>query len=383
MPGVQWLARFRSGTRRSWRPRTALLMKELQLHHVQFIMAGVLVLLHLGAITIRKFGTFELNSSLKAVLEAFWVLWLLIPLLIGCAAVAEERKMGTLEGQLCLPAKRHIQFALKFSVVTILSIVFGSAVPMLLEGSRILPLHDLHFAWFLVAISTGIASVAFYASTLARNTMQALAPAVLGIFLTTYLLTFAYLPEQLEFIRIPLWRGPLIYFIGVPVMAAVLVALAYSNYKQVFPGWKVWRKNLLILAAALALAITSTAAIYHRPWELLATMEPPHGAAQLAANQTRLRANGTDTMVFLPDGRVWFNGKFLDGTNWADVVIGAADIVGIQRDASLWVSEKTSPSPRTPGETIIMPDLTKLVRMGNENNWKSAHVWYDGQSLFC
>ena len=34
--------------------------------------------------------------------------YVVMPLLVGSAAVAEERKIGTLESQLCLPANRHM-----------------------------------------------------------------------------------------------------------------------------------------------------------------------------------------------------------------------------------------------------------------------------------
>ena len=51
----------------------------------------------------------------------------MMPLLIGCEAVAEERRLGTLEGQLCLPVKRRTQFAVKVVVVVALSILASSA----------------------------------------------------------------------------------------------------------------------------------------------------------------------------------------------------------------------------------------------------------------
>ena len=204
MPEMRGLARFKIGlgARRDWRPRAALLSKEFQLHQSQFLMAGVLVLLHLGVIATRKFGDFKGYPDLKDVLEHFWILWFVMPFLVGCAAVAEERKLGTLEGQLCLPAKRRTQFGLKLFVVLILSVVLGTIMPVLLEGSRILPAYKLdipgglmsgNFAvtsvwgqfalnilatiWSslplltFVAISLGMAAMAFYASTLTRNTL--------------------------------------------------------------------------------------------------------------------------------------------------------------------------------------------------------------------
>ncbi len=79
-----------------------------------------------------------------------------------------------------------------------------------------------------------------------RNTLQALAPAVLMIIALVYLARSAYLPEQ--FVRFPLWRGLLIYIITGPSLLGTLVALACRNYKQLSPGWAVWRKNLAALA---------------------------------------------------------------------------------------------------------------------------------------
>jgi len=161
MPEMRGLARFKIGlgARRDLRPRVALLAKEFQLHQSQFLMAGVLLLLHLGVLATRKFGHLPKNSSLEFVLEQFWCLWLVMPFLVGCAAVAEERKLGTLEGQLCLPAKRRTQFGLKLFVVLVLSVLMGTIMPVLLEGSRILPEFNLDFPRALMAGNFVVSSV--------------------------------------------------------------------------------------------------------------------------------------------------------------------------------------------------------------------------------
>jgi len=432
MSGLAWL-KLHSGVRRMWRPRAALFIKEIQLHQSQFVIAGVLALLHLGAIATRKFGNFNGYPDLKFVLEHFWWLWAVMPFLVGCAAVAEERKLGTLEGQLCLPVKRRTQFSMKLFVALSLSVVLGTIMPLLLEGGKILP--DIHFnvgqilagasqhgyfipttagiIWLtllnilasfspflpffcLVVISAGIASISFYASTLTRNTLQTLAPAVLGILAAWLLLLVAAVPE--EIFKYPLWHGWLIYLIGVPTLLAVLATLAYWNYQRALVGWNVWRRNLFTMLISLALVITATTAIYQRAWELLTPLEPPHGAARLL-NSTKMRADSGDFAVFLPDGRVWLNryssyqpnpfletsakvtqdsffggGRFLDGTNWTDVADVGMEIVGIQRDGSLWVSEK--PKRRMVvhwglGEKPA-PVSTKLVRFGNDHDWKNV-----------
>jgi ABC-type Na+ efflux pump permease subunit len=141
LPSVRGLAGLfrRRGDRRQWRPRAALWMKELQLHQSQFVLAAALALLHVAVIATRKFGGgFKNTPALAFLLEQFWVLWLAMPLLVGCTAVAEERKLGTLEAQLCMPLRRRMQFFVKFVSALLLSVLLGAAMPVLFEGNNIL-----------------------------------------------------------------------------------------------------------------------------------------------------------------------------------------------------------------------------------------------------
>jgi ABC-type transport system involved in multi-copper enzyme maturation permease subunit len=424
--GLAWL-KIGWGARRGARPRAALLVKELQLHQAQLVVAGALVLLHLAVIALRKFGgEFTKQFTVEFILTAFWTLWLVMPLLVGCAAVAEERKLGTLEGQLCLPLKRRRQFVIKLGVVLLLSLVLGVAMPLLLEGSRIL--RDLHFdtergmpflfgyvgrsltfsllletlvsQWLpliiLCVIATSIGALSFYTSTLMRNPLQALGPAVLAIIVTVMVLVGSYQPET--FLNYPLWRGWLIYLVGVPVLTLTLAGLAYWNFKRVLVGWPVWRRNILVFLASLAFVIVTTSAVYHRAWEFLTPLEPPHGAPRLSPAQgVTLRNDGGNVVVQLPDGRVWTDlfafadsvpwrltgnwkvierspgGQYFGGTNWASVAVDFADFAGVKKDGSLWASAEPvdrrmfrQQASQTSGGPI------KLERLGNDNDWKSV-----------
>jgi ABC-type transport system involved in multi-copper enzyme maturation permease subunit len=447
MPEMRRLAwmKISSGARRFWRPRPALLLKEFQLHQSQFVLAGALALLHLGVLAEGKFGHVKKNSSTEFIIQIFWGLWLIMPMLVGAAAVAEERKMGTLEGQLCLPVKRRTQFATKFLVVLLLSALFGVLMPLLLEGTRILP--DIHlqlakvfadfqgaygwqwqlstaqiFFWdcakqinqclpllTLAGMATAIGAISFYASTFARNTLQTLGPAVLCILVTGFVLVGAYLPEHV--VNYPLWRGWLVYFIGVPLMTFMLIRLAFWNYKQVVVGWRVIRRNLFMLAAALMLVTVVTTAIYHRVWEKLTPLEPTHGAAQFTlSNPPTLHEQWNTSTVRLPDGRLWtddytfnyaFNtsppnplawvlgniklmplngGHFLEGSNWVSVTHAAQqEQAGIRADGTLWVSENPARRERLANGGWKMTKAGDLVRFGSEANWSSL-AW-NGLSL--
>ena len=427
--------------RRIWRPHAALWWKEIQLHQSQFIFAGVLLLLHLGVLAARTFGNFRKNSSTEFILEIFWGLWLVLPLLTGAAAVSEERKLGTQTWQLCLPVRRRTQFAVKFRVALLLSVLFGAVMPVLLEGQRILPnLHLLPggmtinhlllaqastatcFFWscmemlnllspvlLLAGMALAIGAIAFYTSTLSRNTLQALAPSVLGIILFTFLLFNAQSPELLfraydgKYL-FHLWHGPLIYFTGLPSFFLALTLLAYWNSQQPAPGLASGRRNILVFTGALLAIIIVTSATYHRAWEKLTPFEPVHGAARLSrTSPPALKNDFSSLIVRLPDGRIWSNdygfsfnvanplafllanarmeclgrNTFYAGSNWVTLRRNwRGELVGLKSDGTLWVSAKPQSFRwEWVGGRDAFYKPGDLVRFGSETNW-SSQVWH-------
>jgi ABC-type transport system involved in multi-copper enzyme maturation permease subunit/alpha-tubulin suppressor-like RCC1 family protein len=419
-----WLTK--SAALRVLRPRAALWRKEFQLHQSQFIMAFALLLLHIAALVARHFVDNRKSPDIYFVLEIFWGLWLVMPVLVGCAAVAEERKLGTLEGQLCLPVKRRTQFAIKFFVALFLSVLLGVAMPLLLEEARILP--NAHFGFgglqpgwqsqmstaqlffwnclgllngilpllALAGIAAAFGVISFCISSLMRNTLQTLAPAVLGILLAFFGLMV--IVQTQEFDLDFLWRGPLPFFIVGPVMLVALLALAFWNFQQVRTGWKMWRRNFFVFAMALAFAVTATSAIYHRAWEKLTPFEPPHGAAKLSrSNTASLNVQWYEISIRLPDGKIWLanfipgpnaynplalllgnikvavdDGGLINGSNWTSVLRSGGGLVGIKNDGSLWVSKKPWRERLQDGKWKINEDeMHQLVPFGNETNWSS------------
>jgi hypothetical protein len=297
IPEWRGLARFRFGpsTRRRWNPRAALQAKEFRLHQSQMVIAGVLTLLHIVVLIIRKCVSLPETSSLGFTLRTFWGLWLVMPLLVGCAAAAEERKLGTLAGQLCLPARWRTQFMAKAGVVLLLSVLLGAVMPLLLEGARVLPGVHLfagnpHFEaggmpWMtgwpvyllygvetinqlcpflaLAGITAAIGLISFYASTLSRNTLQALGFSVFGLLLAGFGVVSAgsLVGDDLQpYLYLP-GSGGLGDIIGVPALAVVLLVLAASNCKCLtFGPWQKL-KNLLVILAVMWLVPLVTSAI--------------------------------------------------------------------------------------------------------------------------
>lgn len=418
----------RRSDRRHWRPNVALWTKDFQLHQPQFLLAGLLALLHLTVIGVRNFGgDFKSSPALEFVLQNFWVLWYAMPLLVGAAAVAEERRLGTMEAQLCLPARRRTQFAIKFISMLLLSLGLGIGMPLLLEGTRILPDYDALFTsnpnsfgittatgshisfellvtvartllpWLtLVGIAIAVTLASFYASTLARSSMQALAPALFSLVIAQILWLAA--SEVELFVHYPLWDGPLVYLVGIPVMVLVLGGLMYWNFKRVPVGWPVWRRNALLWVAALGGITMLTTATYHRVWERFMTLEPPHGPARLDRSRPFvIGVNSYRVTIPVLDGRIWSSwltmtvpdvttmlsgdwkvseirgsNGFLDGTNWMTVIRSYRDTIGIQKDGSLWVSGQREVVP-TPGSPAPPPNPV-MIRLGHDSDWRAVAV---------
>jgi hypothetical protein len=388
------------------KPIAALFWKELQLHQLTLACAGALLTLHFISIFMRMAKHKSFTATVA--LESFWCLWLIMPVIVGCTVVAEERKLGVAEGQLCLPVSSRVQFTIKFLLAVVLGTLLGGVLPCLIEGCAIALGAPKIFngdavPWLglsIVASSLGLATVAFFASTLARNFLQALATAVVAIVGCAAFIVFITIPQT--FFGITLWRYFLADIIGVPTMMIVLVWLAYRNFKEFHESRRLWRRNLVGLTTALAFIVVASAALYNRIWEIFTPLEPPHGTARLAlSNPPRMRCHSDANLtILLPDGRVWLDEiqldeiqydemwnpgypswrlalsrlvhplpgslgphQFIGGSNWVDVTARWWAIMGIRSDGSLWIAEKTNMA------AWLSP---KLARVGDETNWRAV-----------
>jgi hypothetical protein len=392
------------------KPIAALFWKELQLHQIALAGAGALLVLHIVIIFMRFMPMARHKPfTVGVALEGFWCLWLVMSVIVGCTAVGEERKLGVTDGQLCLPVSSRVQFTIKFLVAMVLGVLLGGVLPCLIEGCGIAlgapnTMFEGSFSLsYLSVISCplGLAAVAFFASTLARNFLQALAIAVVAIVGCVAFIAFCLTPQTV--FGVTLWRYYLADIIGVPTMMIVLLWLAYRNFKEFHESRRLWRRNLLGLATALVFVVVASAALYNRIWEPFTPLEPMHGAPRLAlSNPPHMRGNPDGNLtVLLPDGRVWLDKlretetefsfappswrhalawllhplpgslgphQFIGGSNWVDVTASWCAIIGIRSDGSLWVAEKTNKA------AWMSPNL---ARFGDETNWQAVaqHGW--------
>jgi hypothetical protein len=424
-----------TSTVRRRRPIAALFRKEFQLHSISLFCACVLLALHIGVFFLRIYYANSHRNSLAAVIsEFFWTLWLAMPLVIGCTAVAEERKLGMADGQFCLPVSRRFQFAIKLIPTLIFGTLLGGVMPLLLEtvaahfGARseffqpdsyyLNGLFGSDFVWFqisTVALAAGISVAAFFASTLARNFLQALGLAIATILSCVLFVLFVVnFGNQPVFLGMTLWQPILSILIAIPLIPAILLWLANLNFKNFHENWRLWRRNLLGVLGAYGFILVISAALYNRVWEVFEPVEPPRGMQKISlANPPNLHSSNArgDLLVQLPDGRVWFNSlvssilesppnpwtqswwtlvrplpksagpqQFIAGSNWVSItarkvdfwdqpggvpvhVVGYLDTVGIQPDGSLWISSEAKP---------VIWTGARMIRFGDETNWQQV-----------
>lgn len=107
----------------------ALIFKEFRTHQLSLVVALTLTVIYIGFLITVKRGSWY-GSIASDTLGVLRTIWLLVPLTIGVAAIAEERALGIGEWHATLPISRRRQWGVKLSVVLILSFVLGSLLPL-------------------------------------------------------------------------------------------------------------------------------------------------------------------------------------------------------------------------------------------------------------
>ena len=259
LPGVaKWLPWARpTVARKKSHAFLALIAKELQFQQINFGLAGLLLLLQIAVLIAQRFVRSGEHNMLQIMLEGFWGIWIIMPLLVSSSAVAEERKLGMMETQCCLPVSRAWQFGLKAMTTLICGTILGALVPVVLALCQYFKPGqiDLNFiaGWSLA--SACLALVAFYASTLTNQLLQAFGLAIGMIFAGSFLgslLTGSFGSGSGEFslLGFNLWRGPLVLITGAGVMLFAAIIFSWRRLR-----W-MWL-SLLILAVLSALWLKS------------------------------------------------------------------------------------------------------------------------------
>ncbi len=381
-------------TSRSGNWASALVLKEIHVHQVNICIAGILLVFQLsclGALEIYPHFSQDASFALKSV----WVIWFLMPLLIGSSAIAEERRLGISETQLCLPASRTAQWFAKLSVGLLLSLLFGGLVPFAVinigGADSSLQVPAAVFVVYPIAMSL----VSLYALSLVRSTLLAIGAAMaiaailwaacagivtwnFGRFFLNY-----YDTDQITGLLV------IILFVGLPVLLVVLAWLTFWNFRWLHESSELWRRNTISVFVTILSVGIFTNALYFRAWEIVTPVEPAPGPARLE-NAVNLKFGSHNAVLaILPDGRMWSDmvtyddvsnlwwqttvlvpqnnaSRFIGGSNWVDVAVDHLQILGIQSDGTLWSIQRKWNSS---GSWWGQPGPFTMAQLGSGSDW--------------
>jgi len=282
----------------SYRPVRALIAKELQLHQVSLCFAAFLLAINVIAVLVRRMILHPGNSQtlLYEILAGCSLMWFFLPVIIAGPAVAEERRQGTLESSLCLPARKSMQWFIKCAVCFILSVFFAGVMPWLLEGAAQLIgcpwiyqggsslfADQWHFVLWSVTVTAIMTLVSFYASSLARSLLQAVGvAAVVGS-------VFIWLAFQVAAVDSDYGLGArslndfLSY--GLTALWGLLLWLSCYNFKHLTVGWRLWLENASALLVVVFL-VGGSALLFAQPSHPRSALPIPPGVLRHLRQQT-------------------------------------------------------------------------------------------------
>jgi len=403
---------------RRYRPFWALLKKEIRLQHITLLGIVGLLILHLGTVLLRWLSRGAAGDSwkdLEFVLAYFGFLWLIVPFFAAGAGMAEEYKLGTRDGLLCLPASGKRQFAVKLICATVIgglltALLFWSVEEIgfvagvrrgvvraimeslfpagvsLGQGNFMDRLElssdnfDVSSLAKLSAIFTGISTLALFAASLSRNVLQTL---LLGAVLAlASCASFTWVVDSHK--DGALGPGPLVVCFAIPLLFATFLHLAYRNFKSSSEAIRVWLRNLLAISGVAALSGVLGSAVYHRMWDAVLPSRPVHGPARLTVSappQIAFYYSRPDALsILFADGRLWVGcvhlrqHQFVEGSNWTSVAQGFQIIMGVRKDGTLWYAESTR---HRYASSPIDEAHFEMQQFGNDSDWKQVDrgIW--------
>ena len=393
-----------AGQSRNW--ASALLSKEFHVHQVNICIAGVLLLFQLSCLAALKIYPHFSHDTAFA-LKSVWVIWFFMPILIGSSVIAEERRLGVMETQLCLPASRRAQWFAKLSVALVLSLLFGSLLPFATIKLGGADYGDNPPAALFLIYPFAMSLVSIYASSLVRSTLLAIGTAMAttailwaaGIAIVTWNFGNLFLNEFDYGSKTTTGLSTIILFLGLPVLLVVLGRLTFWNFKWLHEGSELWRRNIISVFVTVLSVGIFTNAIYFRAWEFATSIEPTQGAARLEHSTNLKFGSFNSVFAVLPDGRIWSDmvayhdvsnlwwqttvlvpknneSRFLGGSNWVDVAVDNLQLLGIHSDGTLWsIQRKWDPSRswwRQSGPV-------NLAQIGSDTDWAQVN---GGQNSF-
>jgi hypothetical protein len=257
-------------------PFASLLRKEFRLQQVSFLLAGVFFI-----IAVMGFCVAPLYRPLGQGIVGgdYGLFMVLLPLVAGAMAVAEEKGWGVAEWHLTLPPSGRQQWSAKMLAVLPTSVVLGLLLPavVFLPGEQLLrgegpgpAIPPVHVLGAFVLGQLLLTSVAVYAASFSKNTLRAILTAF-AILIGGYCIAGLTASWGTKTV-LPLVPATLLvpgHFV-MPVLYATLLLLlcltqwfAWSNFRRLGAPFRRVLLQLLVLLFAAALGLMAVISALH------------------------------------------------------------------------------------------------------------------------
>ncbi len=417
-------------------PLVALMRKEFGLQSFSLYGMAALFVSHLAVLALR--AAFLRSNSVHAndldvFLTSFGLLWFLPPFFVAATSIAEERRLGAMDVQRCLPFSAGRQYLLKFCFVLLCGGALSASLFDLAEtlgaawGVKHNIIHSIltvfgnshredlaGFSGYIDAITvnqadhTGaetfagmlvlflfVTGIAFYASTLTGYTLEALAVGVVFFALAVAGYSYRFAKPTFTAFSWGIQSLPLGIYCALLALVLVIPWLGWLNVRDRQSRLRRLATNLSGLAGSLALAAVLTLLVYFRTWEWVLP-SAAHGTPRLSLQQsppqlrsTSLPGRGMLYSLLFADGRLWAArgalhyedgrfaasrlapGQFLAGNDWTDVALAEHTIIGIRSDGTLWSAEYTNPRANDLSVTENAEPIV-MQRVSADTHWKNV-----------
>ena len=154
-------------------PVWCLATKELHIHQMSFLLAGLFLL---GILGIAAIDAFEPARVAEVLMPLTIVYSGSLAFLVGSMASAEERQFGTVQSQLMLPLPARMQWVVKAGVAITLSLGLSVGLPLLIMAVTSLELMTR--VWPTTISVLVLTSISLYVSSLSGSGIRALLVAI-------------------------------------------------------------------------------------------------------------------------------------------------------------------------------------------------------------
>lgn len=239
---------------------SALLSKELQLHRLTFMTCGVYLVL--CAFRVVSDAVAPLSVLSQARFDQLY--GVLLPMVAGAVAIAEERRLRVHEWQVLLPVAAWKQWVMKAGVSVSLALVLGFALSALIDNGSYRP-----------PVTPGVTvlfcAAALYMSSISSSVLRALmatGPVAAATFLTAVTvlelvdlgqpvrwLTHALQATQLDYETYSRWIG---WFVYAPtaLITLLLARFSFLNYRRPADSRAIRRQFGWLLVGGIGLLVS-------------------------------------------------------------------------------------------------------------------------------